>query len=209
MIVSLLLKSVRPIFAMSMPSTNIRPSAASMKRKKDKASVLLPLPMRFSCWHVVKYARNKTDLFYQEYQLFLRDLFQSWDCGVRLEGRADIYISVLSIVQSKRNEERTYGITNAEIFTNNVPFRENDIKIGKLTGRDLLTSWWPLGRRPRFDEFRWFSRQVRKFFHSLKRDLGRRSTREHDWNSSVNIPLIVPSPQIGGPMFSTSKQWRR
>ena len=46
MIVKRLLKSVSPILAMSMPSTIIRPSVASTKRKKESASVLFPLPIQ-------------------------------------------------------------------------------------------------------------------------------------------------------------------
>ena len=44
--VNLLLKSVNPIFEMSTPSTKILPSVGSTKRKKDKANVDLPEPVR-------------------------------------------------------------------------------------------------------------------------------------------------------------------
>ena len=45
-IVSLLLKSVNPIVEISTPSTTILPSVASTKRKKERAKVLFPLPIR-------------------------------------------------------------------------------------------------------------------------------------------------------------------
>lgn len=43
-IVNLLLRSVNPIFVISIPSTMIRPSVGSTKRNKERARVLLPLP---------------------------------------------------------------------------------------------------------------------------------------------------------------------
>jgi hypothetical protein len=43
--VSRVRRSVRPIFAMSSPSTTIRPSVASTKRKNESASVLFPEPI--------------------------------------------------------------------------------------------------------------------------------------------------------------------
>ena len=51
-IVILLLRSVRPISAISIPSMRILPSAASTKRKNERASVDFPhpvLPKRGKC----------------------------------------------------------------------------------------------------------------------------------------------------------------
>lgn len=46
MMVSLLRRSVRPIFAISKPSMRIRPSTGSTNRKNDSARVLFPDPVR-------------------------------------------------------------------------------------------------------------------------------------------------------------------
>ena len=172
MIVSLLLRSVRPICEISSPSTRMHPSVASTKRKKDSASVLFPDPVRprIPTWQTPPEKTSSA----------LKKMTKPTFSPGRIEKlRLCSTFGRSGCVQSESREPTLVSDENAHRVSDDEPFAV-DFSLGR-----------PRSGRARLDELGWLALQLGILLHPFERHLrpsgGRQWPTLRRWRDELTI----------------------